>query len=201
MTISRSDEDIWKWYQIIEDYKKEPPYVTGAQFCYQNNIDYKEFSNMKYRILFRSINDPIGYKVMMQMGDKYLQSGLSIRKFAEDNGLERSILTAVMTHKGYLEAIDRLIKEKAEKPLEFVQIPNKVNIFSPKPELKEESDPVIEQKMVSYTHNSPVRTEPAEVIEPRNDIELNITKGVKVIVSPNIDSMKIIKIIELLKDL
>jgi hypothetical protein len=40
-----------------------------------------------------------------------------------------------------------------------------------------------------------------EVVEKQNDIEIIISKGVKVSISPNIDSMKIIKIIELLKDL
>src|SRR5207247_396248 len=124
----------------------------------------------------------------------------------EDNGLERSLLTAVMTHKGYLEAIERIKKDKEEKPLEFHQVPkHKINIFVPKSEYDPEpEEPTSSTQMVevkSYTEIPSTRSDPPEVVEPRNDIELNITKGVKVIVSPNIDSIKIIKIIDLLKDL
>lgn len=54
-------------------------------------------------------------------------------------------------------------------------------------------------KFVQIQHNAPIQQH--EVLEKQNDLEIIITKGVKVSISPNIDSMKIIKIIELLKDL
>jgi hypothetical protein len=44
-------------------------------------------------------------------------------------------------------------------------------------------------------------SQPAEVIEPQNDLEIIIGKGVKVSIAPNIDTMKVVKIIEFLKDL
>lgn len=53
----------------------------------------------------------------------------------------------------------------------------------------------------SVSEFSTLKEPQEEFVEKQNDIELIITKGVKVIISPNIDSMKIIKIIELLKDL
>ena len=38
-------------------------------------------------------------------------------------------------------------------------------------------------------------------VESKNDIEIVINKGVRVLISPNIEPMQMIKIIELLKDL
>jgi hypothetical protein len=64
-----------------------------------------------------------------------------------------------------------IIEERKKSAMKFVQVPQAI----PKQE--------------------------TEILEKQNDIEITITKGVKVSISPNIDSMKIIKIIELLKDL
>ena len=44
-------------------------------------------------------------------------------------------------------------------------------------------------------------SQPAEVIAPQNEVEIIIAQGVKVSIAPNIDTMKVVKIIEFLKDL
>ena len=82
------------------------------------------------------------------------------------------------THLRYLEVINRI----------------KLNL--------DKSPPVNEEMTFRQViSSSPVVIPEPEVIQAKNDIELTITKGVRVICSPNLDSMKLIKIIELLKDL
>lgn len=85
-----------------------------------------------------------------------------------------------MAHLNCTEQLSKLKNSQVDSPMKFVQITREKDSVSEFSTLKEPQE---------------------EFVEKQNDIELIITKGVKVIISPNIDSMKIIKIIELLKDL
>jgi hypothetical protein len=80
-----------------------------------------------------------------------------------------------------------------EKPLTFRQIanPEPKEVVTPEPEPEPDPEPI--REIAPIQHH--------DVIEAQNDIEITITKGVRVLISPSLESMKIIKIIELLKDL
>ena len=57
-------------------------------------------------------------------------------------------------------------------------------------------NPVVQQNQIIQS------AEPKqEVLKEKNDVELIISKGVKVVVSPEVGADKLIRIIELLKDL
>ncbi len=157
----------------IEEYKSSG--MKPKEYCTEYEIDYKKFSNMIYRIDYRRYSHPEEYKKLLPVVKKYMVSGAPASKFAKANDIDIRILSEMVTHLGYTDIIESMKKSKEAQPLLFIQVP---------------------------TMNLPMPTQhEAEIVEKQNDIEIIISKGVKVSISPNIDSMKIIKIIELLKDL
>ena len=140
-------------------------------FCTENNIDYTRFFNMRFRIDYKKYTDPKMYAHLMKLGKKFLESGGKSSEFAKEHKIESRILREVVTHINYLQLIEEIKAEKTPETMKFVQIQHQIPI------------------------------EENEVIEKKNDLEIIIAKGVKVSISANLDSQKIIKIIELLKDL
>ena len=181
MALKLSDDDIWFWYSaIIEQQEGE---LSAPTYCKERFLDYKKFTNMRYRMFYIEHMRPDEYKVLMKAGREFIDSPLQLSEFAKANKVDKTKLTEARTHILYKEAIERLKKERGGKEAEtmnFVQLKNPA-----KPQMAFLSPPPQEH----------------EVVEAQNDIELVITKGVKVMISPQVDSMKIIKIIELLKDL
>ncbi len=178
MTIKKDHDEIWYWHLKIQEYKASG--MRQKEYCTKYEIDYKRFCNMYYRMVYKSDTNPELYQKMIPITRKYIASGILASKFAKDNGVNIRMLSEMVTHLGYQDILHSIKKSKEEQPLQFIQVPT-VQSALPSP---------------------PVEPEPEhEVLEKQNDIEIMITKGVKVSISPNIDSMKIIKIIELLKDL
>lgn len=173
-------DEMWYWYENIEDFKKSG--MGQAKYCRENNLDYSKFCNMYYRIIFKSVSNPKENERLIHLGRKYLRSDILAERFTKDNGINRSILSEVCAHIRYIDMIAEIKAQKneSEKPMNFIQVPTI-------PISKGGSPNLISQE--------------PEVVEKQNDLEIIITKGVKVTISPNIDSMKIIKIIEFLKDL
>lgn len=170
--IKKDHDEIWYWHQKIEEQRKSG--MPQKEYCDEYEVDYKKFCNMRYRIEYKRETHPELYAKSVPIAKKYLKSGIPASKFAKENNIEVRILSELVTHLGYLDIIENIKNEK-ESPMNFIQVPSKESLPQTAPQ--------------------------CELVEKQNDIELIITKGVKVSISPNIDSMKIIKIIELLKDL
>lgn len=190
MALRVADEEVWYWYQTIEKYHESE--LTPGKFCKKFNIDYKTFRNRYLRIAYTGHTNPDQYAEWLDWFNKYQSSSLYISKFAKLHGIALASLSAMQTHRHYVDAIERLKIEKGILPakMNFIQVP----VTKPKPlDFKAPS--------IKNIGGHIQKPEEAEVIEKQNDIEIIISKGVKVSISPNIDSMKIIKIIELLKDL
>ena len=181
MALKLSDDDIWFWYSaIIEQQEGE---LSSPTYCKERFLDYKKFTNMRYRMFYIEHARPDEYNFLVKMGREHMSNPVSISEFCKKNKIDRTKLSEIKTHLLYKEAIERLKIERGSKEAETM---NFVQLKSPeKPQMVVLSPPPQEH----------------EVVEAQNDIELVITKGVKVMISPQVDSMKIIKIIELLKDL
>ncbi len=171
--IKRSDEEIWYWYERIEEMKKSGFGIKP--WCDKNDVDYKIMSNMIFRLCWKSRTDLKTYEKIVPITRKFMESGAPMSKFCRAHGVDIKLVKECATHLNYLDILYKIKAQKEQSPMNFVQIP---------------------------TINLPMPTQQEhEVLEKQNDLEITITKGVKVSISPNIDSMKIIKIIELLKDL
>jgi hypothetical protein len=176
--IKKDHDEIWYWFQKVEEFKSSG--MKQKEYCDNYEVDYKKFCNMIYRIDYRRYSHPQDYAKLVPMTRKYMSSGAPASKFAKANDIDIRVLSEMVTHLGYVDIIESIKAKKEEKPMSFIQIPS-VQGSQPRPSMMQESV--------------------GELVEKQNDIEIMITKGVKVSISPNIDSMKIIKIIELLKDL
>lgn len=95
-------------------------------------------------------------------------------QFCKEHNFDIKALSPLVTHLNYLDVI-QLMQDKQESAPMFIQVP-------------------------SIQTQAPVVHEP-EVLRKQNDIELTISVGVKVVVAPEVGADKLVRIIELLKDL
>lgn len=185
----KDTSDVWYWYQHIEAFKQSGLYKR--QYCKKHEIDIKDFQYKWIKFENSRNANPVLYAKNLELTRQYLASDIKLIPFAQQNNMDISLLRKMVTHVGYLHAIERLKADKEPSLTPHGTSPHFKGLhpmkFIP-----------VSQKLIPT--DSPV--EPAsEVIEKQNDLEIIISKGVKVSISPAIDSMKIIKIIELLKDL
>jgi hypothetical protein len=182
--LSYSEQETFYWHKRIEEFISSGS-DNKVTFCKDNNLDPKKFSNLYYRIYHPLLQDKSYRDKMLRLAKEWPNSGLSQHAFAKKNNVHHNKLSQYVSHVRSWEIIERLEKENATPedatPMNFIQVPNKSLAVAKKQEEFSEAE--------------------QEVIEKQNDIEIIISKGVKVSISPNIESMKIIKIIELLKDL
>jgi len=178
--IKKDHDEIWYWYLKIEEFHNSG--MKQKEYCDEYEIDYKKFCNMRYRIEYKKHTNPELYEKCIPIVRKYMKSGAPASKFARANDIEIKLLSEMVTHLGYQDIIAKMKAEKEEQPMKFIAVQT-TNL-----PMSNGGSPI------------PVREE-AEVIEQQNDLEIIIAKGVKVSISPNIDTMKVVKIIDFLKDL
>lgn len=148
--------------------------MSQKKYCEKYDVDYNKFCNMRYRLVYKR-DQPELYAKLVSIRRKQLESGAPSAELAKAHGIKACHLSEIGTHLGYLDLLEEIKLEKEPSPMKFIHVPS-VNLPFPTPQ----------------EH---------EVLEQKNDLEISISKGIKVTIAPNIDSMKIIKIIELLKDL
>jgi hypothetical protein len=174
--IDHKKDEIWYWHtQIIEQMDSGLP---AKKYCETKGIHYKKFSNMKYRITYSCKHDKEMYDKYVRYAQEFKQSGLPIGQFCKANKVDHYKLNEILTHLKYKKIIDNYIPEQEAPKMNFIQVPTV-------------------QEAVA---RPPVAIE-AEVLKKQNDVELIISAGVKVVVAPEVGADKLIRIIELLKDL
>ena len=191
-----TDDEIWEtylWMKKFEEYNG-----SKKQFCNENGIPYLSFINVLYRINNCRYTHPERYIKLMNIGKLYLsrKGGITAKEIASMHNIEKASLTEIITHMRYLSVIEeRLKKQERNKEIKFIAV-EPIKASDSNGQMGENS--VVASKInesIDFVH------QPAEVIINRNDIEITISKGIKVSIAPDIDSTKIIKIIDLLKDL
>jgi hypothetical protein len=174
--VARADgEKIWEWYQIILKYQAQD--LPQKQFCDAEGIDYDKFCAKLFRIVYKKNREPELYNKWLPIARKYLESGMLPNKFVKIHDISIRYLSEMSTHLRYIDTIEEIKKTKEKSPMNFIKVPT-MNLPMPTPQEPEQ-----------------------EVLKKQNDVELIISKGVKVVVSPEVGADKLIRIIELLKDL
>lgn len=171
--IKLKNSEIWYWYLRIEEWRESG--LGPKKFCDAHNLDYVVFCNRRFKIYYKKYSEPELYARLLPIGVKYRESNEKLSDFATANDVDKKLLAEMNTHLSYLDIIEEMKGKHSEKSesMSFIQAP------------------------ATATQRPPE----AELIEKKNDIELNISSGVKVIVAPEVSSEKLIKIIELLKEL
>ncbi len=180
MKLGDIDEAAIEWWTRFEECKQLN--ISGRQYCTLHNLNYNQWTNYRYRIYFIEYSDPENYQLYTKAAKEYMESDEKLSVFCARYNLVPRNISEAATHLRYLKVI--------EDHKRNLGVPNEAMNFFKVPTIIKPSQPEVNQ------------SEPEqEVLEKQNDIEIIINKGVKVSIAPNIDSMKIIKIIELLKDL
>jgi|GEM_PF-3258445 hypothetical protein len=186
-----SDDDLWLYYS---HYEKSKGNLT-RKYCKANNVDYVKIKRFLNRYTYKKNAPKVFYEELISWHKKYIESGLSPKVFCKKNNLNILEISCIGTHLEYLATIERLKKERGD-PI----IPSQLQ--ETKEPYKDASFFNIIPKKESVTVNeNQITFDKVEVIAEKNDIELTIKKGIKVILSPSIESKTIIKIIDLLKEL
>lgn len=185
---AKSDEELWFWYKLTEEAYQTQKGITDT--VEEKNLCYEEYMRMRSRIVYKKYNNPNLYEKLVILGKQYLAGSENIKIFAKKNNISSSHLSEVATHLRYLARIEKLKQKYANEPE-----PN----FQPKP-FRPKSLQFIRAPAAPRPPIQPEQPN-IDIIGKQNDIELVIQAGIKVLISPQVDSMKIIKIIELLKDL
>lgn len=171
MSLRIDDDEVWHWYNIINECNASG--LNPKKFCEKRGYDYAMFCSRHSRIVWKSKTDPEMYAKVVPLGRKFLESGMRPSDFVKIHDIDIKTLSTLATHLNYLNAIEEIKSQKEPRSMQFIQIPNSPQV------------PTIE----------------TEVVKKQNDLELIISKGVKVTVAPEVGADKLIRIIELLKDL
>lgn len=199
-SIRISDENVWKWHQICEAYLSSGWNKGKASYCKNNGINYSNLNNMLYRMYYKKFIDPKTHnKLVEQALTKPSNSNISISEFCKEKGFPTRQISETVTYIHYNEIINRLRKAKGVPELSLYA------------DLDGEYKPVaIPVESAMFKEITPVITpvDAAEItkqyipqIKASNDIEISLNRGVKVIISSEIDNTKIFKIIDFLKEL
>jgi len=172
-----TDDEIMHWYNHLLDWKTTN--VSGKIYAERHNLNHKKLGNMGKALLSCSYTNPKKYQKLISLGKEYLNGNEPLKDFCKKHQIEETVITNIATHIKYLARIKEIMNKSEPvepEPMSFIQVPKTTKMSEP---------------------TSPE----AEVVEKKNDIELIVDRNVKVILSPQIASEKIIKIIEFLKEL
>ncbi len=172
MSLKIDREEAWHWHEVFEHYHSQ--HLPPKPFCEKYGHEYKKFNNRYHRMIYKSRRHPELYEKLLPITRAYLSSGLLAGQFIKNHDISRKFLSEMQTHLNYVDLIEEMKAEKGIAPMKFIQVP------AVQPRI-----PVVE----------------AEVMKKQNDVELIISAGVKVVVAPEVGADKLIRIIELLKDL
>ncbi len=167
------EDFVWDYYQKLQEYESSG--MTMVEYCRRHEFNITTMRNFRHRLTFKQYEPPEIYENFVALTKEYLVSGINRKEFSKQNNIDEHILKEMITHVKYMDIIERRKQNPSQSP---------------------------EEQSMKFVQVFPGITTPeSQSVEKKNDIEIIITKGVKVIISPNIDSMKIMRIIELLKDL
>ncbi len=167
-----SDQEIWELYNHIESQKESGMQIIS--YCNKNNIDAKRFKNVKSLINYPKTNGPEHLKNMYSIHKERKENHLTRDEICIKYSISTSQFNQFNNYIYYKKIIDKY-KEPEKESMNFVK--------------------------VATTSQTPVFEKEPELIEKQNDLEIIISKGIKVTISPNICSSSIIKIIEVLKEI
>jgi len=161
------------WYNHVQEQIKSG--LTAPEYAVKNNLPMNSFKNAKSIITLGDNRNSKANRRLIKLAEEFQNCSMTLEGFAKLHDVNPKQIKRAQTYLNY-QAIIAEHTGSPKQPMEFKQITvpaATVRIIAPEP----------------------------EVIEPKNGIDLIIAKGIKVSISPNIDSIKIIKIIELLKDI
>lgn len=189
-----NEESVLQYVNYALDAQKKG--LSATKYSIKYNVDYKKLSNTHYRLFWTKIGKPEERnerEMYVEYAKIYLElKNSSISKFVRDESLDRNKFNVAVQHVQYWNIANKhnLQKNDNEIKEEIIKNPNNIE---PMRFISIKED----EKIVLQSIKEPEQ----ELIKKKNEIELNISKGIKVIVDSDVNTETMIRIIELLKDL
>ena len=197
-----SDKQLMFWYNhCIES---DSYYANRAQYAREKNID-----EVKLSFYYCRFNPWTGKFKDKKENEIYLaelyqsEGKRSLQKFCIQHKINSSRLRQVIDYLRYMSRINNILGENNKQQIgEVIARENKI-LINKCDETKQMNfiEAPKQKELIPQQIPEEPKQQETQVFEAQNDLELIISKGVRVIVSPQIDNLKLIKIIELLKDL
>lgn len=182
-----SDKEIWFWYKHIE--AQEADEFSVGDYCMLHDLDHKKFVNMRTKIFYKR-NKPKEYAQLLPVTLSYMKQDKLLGEFVAQNNitLNRQHIQFMAAHLRWLAIIDKMKKERGDiSEMNFIPV-----------RTKEPEPPQIQHQVVAKIEEKIAQPLDSEA---KNSLEIGVGNGIKVIIAPEIDSAKIIKIISFLKEL
>lgn len=179
MVTRTKDEEILYWYRIMRQFSQEKtrPYL----FCQKHNLDRLVFDRRRRLILYEEIKGSKAYNEELSHYNEQQNSGLSQSEYCAKVNKHKFYLHSMSAHMSFMERVNLLLNEdnldktgKVDEPMSFIKAP-----------------------AVIPTQSIPQQ----ELITKKNSIEISISEGIRVLVDEGVCSTKILKIIDLLRDI
>lgn len=194
--VTFTDDEIWDWYQHVMT--QQGSGISSNAYARIHGLDRTALNRMIFRFIWKRDNHKKYYEKLLPITMLFRKSGIAVRDFAKQHDVQWRHIQEMSSHLEYNEAIEQIKLRRGEPQIipepETPPAPEPVAMdFIPIPKISAPMPVIPQAPYHEY--------KPEEVLEARNSIELIISKGVKVIVAPEVGAEKLIKIIELLKDL
>lgn len=168
--------------------------LTAKSYCEKYNLNLSQFNNNRHYIRYKSKEKYPGareeYEKEFNLIKQFLLSGKPRKTFSEESGIRKRLLQDLISHVDCVDTIERLVKERGEPSMEFIPVVNAPETDTAKP-----------VKGILSRRINLNQSLPHTITEEKNSLEIIVTEGIKVSIAPNIETTKIIKIIEFLKGL
>ena len=202
---------------------KKKPGVTVLGFLQHYNIGYNSFNAFVYRYAFKTHTHPELQAQIKRAYEDYLvklkeNPGLNYSSYHKkfNSKVKAANLSDFKIHLKYKEIVGRYEKnppcsrEEVIKKYYLVEPKNLSRIESKRSLKKKEIPPNAEPDNLSFFQMGKNNEEPAQqvilgpdlnAIQPQDDLEIIIKKGIRILISPAIDELPILNLIKTIRNL
>lgn len=176
MVTRTKDEEILYWYRIMRQFSQEK--TRSYLFCQKHNLDKLVFDRRRRVILYEEIKGSKAYNEELSHYNEQKKSGLAQKDYCAKFNKDRNYLHEISAHMSFMERVNLLLNEdNVDEPMSFIKAPAVIPT----------------QPIAPIPHQ--------ELIAKKNSIEISISEGIRVLVDEGVCSTKILKIIDLLRDI
>ena len=220
ITISRKDihiketnESIWFWYCHTQNFVKSG--LRAPCYAREHNINYAKLRNMMSNIIYCKDSHPERYKEMVALAYAYLDSDIPRQQFCDKINMPVQRFARAVLHVKYLQRIREIENSgRSLSDINVMQVPADAIWVPIKRKSKRRRNYL--QVVPSYAaHNASNEDRNMTILEPKkapssigiieidekNNIEISGNNGIKVSLSSSADPVKIVKMIQLLREL
>ena len=196
-------EKLFEWFQHILGLLNSGESFT--KYARENNLPLKEFKNFSNRLFHKNFTNPKDYERSIFHRERFVRSNLTNMDYCKANGIDKYYLHNINNHFSIWKRVEIELIKRGIDPTQFEINPynrvedrelsmNFIRVKKHKIETSANSVPIKQIQPIPYEQQE-------EYIKAKNDLEISISHGIKVLLPHDTDSEKMLKVINFLKEL